>query len=651
MNIKFKSIDIDKFRSIEHANVSLDKQGIVIVKGINEYEDKATSNGSGKSSIFEAIIFAIYEETSSGEKDVANRVLQDGYVVTLKFSIDGDNYTIMRKGTSANKTQVVFYKNDVDISARNKTDTNKLILSTFGITKAVFLDSIFLSQNANTNLASLSPTARKERLEILTNTDSTIQLFKDKLKQIQVQYESCCVDDQMNMNKLQGSKETNLSQLDDIEIKINKVKQQIDELKQLGDINEIDHQIKDKENQLKSIEKEINDTNNALDKIEIEIKHVRDDGEKDNLEKTKLEQDRQNKLNELNEVDNNINKCDMNKSYAENNIKNIKKEIEKIKTSDRCPTCGRKYDNFNDEHLLNTIKEKELLIDNENENINNILKERNELSIKETDIITEGKNIAKQLQECVDKVNEHRSKVEQVENKRYDVDAQRNKYYKLQTEIQNEIKQLNVNKEQILKAPIANLEEFNKMKLDITSKIVTIDVQIENITNKYNEDNDKVLVVKNAIQLVTKEFRTYLLQNSIQYLNQLLLNYSKQLFSNEKDIIHIDEDGIKLNITLGDSTYESLSGGEKTRVNIALLLAQKSLANMIGNMSCNIIILDEILGYCDSHAEEVVIELLTKELDTLESIFMISHKEIPIGYDMQMTVIKNNKGLSRVSVL
>ena len=45
---------------------------------------------------------------------------------------------------------------------------------------------------------------------------------------------------------------------------------------------------------------------------------------------------------------------------------------------------------------------------------------------------------------------------------------------------------------------------------------------------------------------------------------------------------------------LGNASYESLSGGEKTRVNIALLLAQKSLASIIGNISCNLIILDEM---------------------------------------------------------
>ena len=72
------------------------------------------------------------------------------------------------------------------------------------------------------------------------------------------------------------------------------------------------------------------------------------------------------------------------------------------------------------------------------------------------------------------------------------------------------------------------------------------------------------------------------------------------------------------------------------------------MASTIGNISCNIIILDEILGYCDAQAEENVINLITMELESLESIYMVSHKEIPIAYDTQLIVIKNKSGLSNI---
>ena len=130
MNIYFKSIQIQNFRSLQNVSINLENQGIVIVRGINEYEDKATSNGSGKSSLFEAIIYAIFEETSIGEKDVSNRIINNGYKIILNFNIDGINYSIIRKN-EGKKSEVVLLKDNIDISARNKSDTNKLILQLF----------------------------------------------------------------------------------------------------------------------------------------------------------------------------------------------------------------------------------------------------------------------------------------------------------------------------------------------------------------------------------------------------------------------------------------------------------------------------------------------------------------------------------------
>ena len=104
MNIKFEELDIEGFRSIDRISLKLSDQGIVIVKGINNYEDLASSNGSGKSSVFEAIIYALFEETSSGDRDIENRILGQGCTVVLKFSIDGVSYKIIRQSKKGKST-------------------------------------------------------------------------------------------------------------------------------------------------------------------------------------------------------------------------------------------------------------------------------------------------------------------------------------------------------------------------------------------------------------------------------------------------------------------------------------------------------------------------------------------------------------------
>lgn len=648
MNIKFESIDIENFRSIDKAHIVLENQGTVIVRGINEYENNATSNGSGKSSIFEAVIFAIFEETSAGEKDVANRIINNGYTVTLNFYIDNDKYTIMRQCKS-NKTSVLFYKNGIDISARNKTDTNKLIIQTIGINKAIFLDSIFLSQNAVTNLASLSPTARKERLEILTNTDYAVSQFKDKLKELQINYEAKCVEDQLQINKLNGSKETNIKQQQDIQLKIDQINQEINRLKELGDLKDIETEIVQKETiELPNIDNQIENQSKLITEKELEINELRSQGDIILQEKDNLEKQKQDKFAEWTRVNANIEKNNLGNHLIEQNISKIKQDIDNIRNSDKCPTCGRKLDNANEEHIQNTIQKLNEDIQQEQSKIDTNNIQNIELQKELVSIETEGTTLGNEIIKVSAKVEEHKQLISNKELERKNLSDKQQELYQSKNNCQAEINNLKSKKEQLLKTQITNVKEFETMLDDLNKDIVQIDKQLLEYEKQYNVDNDYVAVIKNSIQMVTKEFRTYLLQNSLQYLNKLLYTYSTQLFSNSSDIIKIEEDDTKLNIKLGNATYESLSGGERTRVNIALLLAQKSLASIVGNMSCNMIILDEILGYCDSKAEENVINLLTQELETLESIYMVSHKEIPIGYDTELTVIKDKSGLSRI---
>lgn len=647
MNIKFKSIDIYGFRSLNKVSVSLDNQGIVIVKGINEYEDKATSNGSGKSSVFEALIYAIFEETSSGEKDVENRILKDGYSIDLKFDIDNDHYRIFRQ-CKKDKSTVSFYKNEEDISARNKTDTNKLIQNTLNINKNIFLDSIFLSQNAVTNLASLSPTARKERLEILTNTDQIIEEFKEKIKERQNQYEANCVDCRSNIDKNNGKKESLNNQIQQLQYKIEEQKQEIERKKQLGDIKDIEQQIDKLNENIRNNEESISAVEESIINIDNSIKEFNNKIEEYNNQYNELQTKILQKQSDISSLQFDLTKQDSEKQHIQQDIERIKQEIEKIKNSDTCPTCGRKYDNINEEHINQLIQEKNNLIKDNTVKIQQIEKVKDEINSK---LYLEN-NVYEGLHLSANEINSYITPIkEQIQIK----EAEKTTTNMLKIQKNNEINEyrqkinnLQNIKEELLKVENNNIKEYEDLITQYNNDIKILDEEINKLNEEYNKNDSYVQVIKNILQLITKEFRTYLLKNSIAYLNKHLQEYSIQLFSNEKDVIKIEESDTKLNIYLGNATYESLSGGEKTRVNIALLLAQKSLANVIGNMTCNLIILDEILGYCDSEAESNVINLITNELDSLETIYMISHKEIPIGYDNILTIVKDKNGLSQV---
>ena len=97
MHIIFKSLKLENFLSFKNTGLDLTNQGYVLVSGINNNpDDMAKSNGSGKSSIWESIIWCLTGETVRGTKQVVNRYTDGGTSVELVFTIDKDTYKVIR---------------------------------------------------------------------------------------------------------------------------------------------------------------------------------------------------------------------------------------------------------------------------------------------------------------------------------------------------------------------------------------------------------------------------------------------------------------------------------------------------------------------------------------------------------------------------
>lgn len=666
MNLVLKNLLIKGFQSVDEIQLDLKDRGITVVKGINNYENNVKSNGSGKSSIFESIIFALYGETSLGIKDPENRILKNGYRVILDFEVNGIDYTICRV-KEKDKSTVELWQGLGDtrenISGRNKTDTEKIIQNTLGINKELFLDSIFLAQSISTNLSSLSPTARKERLEILTGTEQLIEEFKAYIKSRQLKYEAKCTEITLEKSKLEGNKTALAGQIDTLKSKINEIEQENERKKQQCSVEQIEKQIDEYNTEINILDNDIvntenhinNDLKNSIQKDQVEIDNLKEQKRVIEIEKESINERLNAQRDIVHSIDTKISNLNNDKTNHEKDIQKTQTEIEEIRKSDTCPTCGRKYDNANESHIQETINKKNIIIENSTNALNEIVKNINDINQQMELEVTKGKQIreeydSKQVQ--IENINNFIQEKENITNKtNNEIESQRNLISNKQSqikEIQNKIKELQTKKEELLKVEIVNTAEYEKMVQDASSNIKDIEVQIDTLQKEYITQDDLVSVCKYILQLTTKQFRTYLLQNSIKLLNTKLEDLSKRLFSNIKDVITIDGDDSKLDIKLGDATYESLSGGEKTRVNMCLLLAQKYLASNLGNIDCNVIILDEVLGQCDTEAEMNIIDLIIEELQSVSSIIFIGHKEIQLPHDDVITVVKDEQGLSRL---
>jgi exonuclease SbcC len=128
-------------------------------------------NGSGKSTIFEAIFFALYGELrNKGYKDIiknSNADAKDAVVVELEFEFDAAIYRVVRefrgKAMSANAK---FYKNQELITSGAKEVTSS-ITSLTKMSKDAFVNTLFASQKELTSLSTLKNEDRKKMIRRL----------------------------------------------------------------------------------------------------------------------------------------------------------------------------------------------------------------------------------------------------------------------------------------------------------------------------------------------------------------------------------------------------------------------------------------------------------------------------------------------------
>lgn len=686
MNIVFKTLEINDFQSIGNAKIELDERGTTIIKGINNYEENTDSNGSGKSSIFEALYFSLFGKTTTGLTNVSNRYTGKDYKLSLEFILDDVTYKIIRNGT-----KVTLLQNDEDISRRNKSDTDTFIRDNIlKISPDIFLNIIYLAQGFKSRLSALTAGGRKDQIEEIIGTSEITENFRVQMQELKeklntelnetnnkVSYNNGTIN-QININKdnyqkeidrineekkNRASKEQLLSNLELVKINLATEEQ---------NFNEINNKIN-----------EIKEFNNAKQMDALKIDNEMNELEKEALEKTtafnteiynksmEIEKESNQKVLDLKEkisnVTNEVSVLLTQNRNLENKINDNKNQIETLKTSDTCPTCGRKFDGVNQEHLINEIQK----IINENLSTQEQIDKNNQSKEEKNKLIND---LQKESEEIQNNIQNEKLKVaepyqKQIQEVSSELTKSLGEKQRQRNEILKEIKSYDteqgtanaiLTKINTLKSNISVLENeinnfneestdnYEKLIKDCDKEIVKYVKENETLQKFCSELEEKIGVATHSISLISREFKNYLLKSAIEFLNNRLEYYSSQLFSNESDRVRFVQDGNKLDIYLGDALFESLSGGEKRKVDIIIMLAQKELASNMSDTYSNILILDEIFDGLDSKSIDIASAMLLAVSKDINSMFVVSHKDTVVGHDGLIIV---TKGKDRVSTV
>jgi exonuclease SbcC len=181
-----KHIKAKNFYSFKELDLNLLQfKNIVYVKGINR--DTGGSNGSGKSSILEMIVFGLFGKTirKSTEEALINCDSRKALIVELDVCKLGVGEVKIIRGKRPNILN--FYLDGQDLTQENALKTQEKIEHTLGLSYKTFIASIVFGQHSD--LEFLSATTEDKRI-IIRNFLNLEEIFtwRDKIKDLKSEY-------------------------------------------------------------------------------------------------------------------------------------------------------------------------------------------------------------------------------------------------------------------------------------------------------------------------------------------------------------------------------------------------------------------------------------------------------------------------------
>lgn len=701
MNLTFKEITLRNFLSFGNIEqkLKLDEKDFRIITGKNL--DKSNTdldkNGTGKTTIFQAIHFALFGK-SIGNKvtlpNLINNINKKCMEVSILFEKNGIEYKIER---GRNPTYLKFYKNNEEItdeSLGDSRDTQDIINQVIGMNEDVFTQIVLISCSVPMFLDQ-STSNQKAIIEKILGVD----IISEKINNLK----SLIKDTKNNINNETFKYNTIKNQNDTI---LNSMNQQMEDMAnaKLNRINNINHQIEKLEkqyNQLSSInideemnnfklleqynsklennnknillrqelEKKINHFNTEINKFEQALdiltkidftqekqNHTYNSSLSVEIEKYKAEENL-NKINEKNlKLENdNFNKLNEKIKLKENEINNFNPDV--------CPTCKQ---TLLDKSVIETFKDKL------NSELNELKEQYHQSDLKIMDLVHETslfkpktfelkKTIYNSIEEALQQENSKTS-ISELLKKDYqykqetldklanivieDIGTKPTLFYKTLDEITNHkslVSSLKIQidnlKQQLDENPFEQQEKSIEALKD--SLIPLDDTIINNLTSE-NKHQEALLKLLNS---PSSFIRKTILDKSLEFLNDKISYYLASLGSLHE--VYFNND-MTLTITSMGVEYGYVSSGEMGRISIALTLAFRDVWESLNNCYINLLSIDEIIDRSGLDTSGIELMLLNLKKKSNKNILLVTHNDSIISQTSNIITVVKENGFSEI---
>ena len=592
--VSFKELKIKNFLSIGEDPVTVNfEKGLHIVTGINrDKEDRR--NGVGKSTIADALYFAIFGQTLRDIKKnfIANNLTSGTCEVQLSFTVDdpkhGTNeFDIIR---TLNPSKVYVYKNGNDKTRDSISNTNEYINTVLSSTPEIFQNCVIMTLNNHVPFMGKSKTEKRKFIEQIFN----LEIFSKMLGELRNEH-----------NEIKRNFDIEITRLEETNNHLNTQQQQVDNFEENKNqrIGRIKDQISIKNTDLTNYKEEKN-TVESLDETPY-IDKLNGLSEKiDGLNKTK---------DEL------YGKIIQNKT----NLTTNKTILSKIGTDEAtCPMCLRPLEDHDKD-----------LIESEKEKINDII---NDILV----VIKENKD---NYEDNSSNLKQYTLAKTKIENKLQNIKNQKDNVSYLErniSEIENIIKQYQTDIDNIKN----ETNSFDDLINDTTNKINDIKQEIDSIK--------KVINLMDVVKFVVSEegVKSFIVKKILSHFNGKLTHFMKKLDSNCVCIFNEYFEEEIVNEKGKICLYNNFSGAERKAIDLACLFSFMDMRKSQGDVYYNISFYDELFdSSLDEKGVDLVLEILNERVEKYnECVMVISHRKESIkSANGDVIFLEKHNGITR----
>lgn len=621
--------------------------GVTIITG---------ENGAGKSTILEAITYALYKKNT---KNIIRNGM-DEMMVGLTFTEKGNTYKVIRSRYN-NKSQSKIYQKTVDDSyeliSDSNTETDNIIKEILGMDSDLFLNATYIRQGEITDLISKTASERKKLISRLLGIDILEDCW-EKMLQIINSYEN-------KKSLLEGkcsNKESLVHEIESLNNEIVLLQEgyvlKCEDEKSLNDEKTL---LDDKIRSLDKMMSEHKLLYANLDNEEREISRLRNEivalTIKDNeLEETsQLRHMLEEQLSSLSidalkyEMDGLLDET--NYCKQENNA--LQKRLKGLSdASGECPICKSP---INDEEKEEIIKEYEEAIKNNKKTIKDkdgkikglsrTIKdaESNQKKIIQLNTkLQEQETIKEKIQKNKQEQSEQKTKIQLIKDKINKLEFNKEEYNELQTQsvsLNEKIKET-ITEKGIMKGKIKqNNTQLKRLEEQLQSQDI-IQEELEHI-KQYIKSLEEIRESygKNGVQ---RKIRA-----TVKPLIQQNTKENFEMFNFQYDDLQLDED-YHITVLNGNdkNSIQMLSGGEQISIALALRIGITETISQ-GKMEC--LMLDEPTNYLDSVRVYELSNLLGG-ISIVPQVIIVTHEqELERIGDTLIKVVKED-GISEVLI-